>query len=430
MMTGREEEGIGEQHAAATELFPEIDFKTKQRSHLLRDRHLLPHSLLSSPRPLLDMSIEDALPPSLNLPPHLSAHKYFMVCTMTVAAWDTLVLAPRTWKLMRTEGWPTLKALFYFIRVFMPLEFTIVAVAFFDTKWSQETCQQFYLFEPICTAFLIAASSAAHAIRVYGIFDKSRTILYGMGALLGLQIVVTAIACGFWRSVPLEEGQGCIAGPKHNWVGIYWVAPTLLYACSFGLVLTRSLNSLKLKPMTLWKLMLRDGLNLFGAVFLVNLTNMLFWFITPTGENDSIKTMVSSMAAVLTSTMTLRIILSVRGPLAHGGSFALSGSTATSTSRTTHVISTRSGGVVSGLGAGASHPAHTYTLDDMRSGKPDEWAVEDLKSRELSASRDGKDDALVYPDIAASPGVSPEPNNLGVKITVDREARYENGDWK
>ncbi|KAI4525358.1 hypothetical protein K525DRAFT_234645 [Schizophyllum commune Loenen D] len=375
------------------------------------------------------MSIQDALPPSLNLPPHLSAHKYFMVCTMTVAAWDTLVLAPRTWKLMRTEGWPALKALFYFIRVFMPVEFTIVAVAFFDTKWSQNTCQQFYLFEPICTAVLIAASSAAHVIRIYGIYDKSRQVLAGMGALFALQVAVTAVACGFWRSVPLEEGQGCIAGPKHTWVGIYWVAPTLLYAASFALALSRSFASLKLKPMGLWKLMLRDGLNLFGAVFLVNLVNMIFWFvIQPTGSNDPIKTMVSSMTAVLTSTMTLRIILAVRGPLAHGGTFALSGSTSTATSRTTHVISTRSGGVVSG--ANASHAPHTYTLDDMRGGKPDEWATDELKSRDLSAAGD-KDDALVYhPDIQEGPGAVPEPNNLGVKITVDREARYENENWK
>ena len=37
----------------------------------------------------------------------------------------------------------------------------------------------------------------------------------------------------------------------------------------FALALSRSFASLKLKPMGLWKLMLRDGLNLFGAVFLV-----------------------------------------------------------------------------------------------------------------------------------------------------------------
>ena len=97
-------------------------------------------------------------PNSLNLPPHLSAQKYFFVCTLTVAAWDTLVLSPRTWRLLKTPGWPALKVLFHFLRVFMPAELVVVgkivfgllglaaavlnplffvAVAFFDTKWSQ-----------------------------------------------------------------------------------------------------------------------------------------------------------------------------------------------------------------------------------------------------------------------------------------------------
>jgi hypothetical protein len=76
------------------------------------------------------------LPPSLDLPPHLSAQKYFFVCTLTVAAWDTLVLSPRSWRLLKTKEWPFLKIAYHFLRFFMPIEFTIVGVAFFDTKWS------------------------------------------------------------------------------------------------------------------------------------------------------------------------------------------------------------------------------------------------------------------------------------------------------
>jgi hypothetical protein len=100
------------------------------------------------------MSIASELPPSLDLPPHLSAQKYFMVCTLTIAAWDSLVLSPRTWRLLKTEGWPVLKILFHFLRLFMPIEFAIVgpyrlsyltfftehpspAIAFFDTSFTQ-----------------------------------------------------------------------------------------------------------------------------------------------------------------------------------------------------------------------------------------------------------------------------------------------------
>ena len=46
------------------------------------------------------------------------------------------------------------------------------------------------------------------------------------------------------------------------------------------------------------------------------MVNMLFWFIVqPAGVSDTIKTTVTSMTAVLTTTMSLRIILSVRGSL-------------------------------------------------------------------------------------------------------------------
>ena len=113
----------------------------------------------------------------------------------------------------------------------------------------------------------------------------------------------------------------------------------------FALAVNRSLRSLSIKPLSYWKLMLRDGLNLYGAIWVVNMVNMLFWFIiTPTGPEDPIRTIVTSMAAVLTASMSMRIILAVRGSLAAGGSFAVSSSSNPSRSgNTTHVISANRG---------------------------------------------------------------------------------------
>jgi hypothetical protein len=362
------------------------------------------------------MSLADQLPPSLNLPPHLSAHKYLLVCTLTVAAWDFLVLSPRAWRLFRTPEWPALKVLFHFIRTFMPAEFVVVAVGFFDTKWSQTTCRKFYLFEPICTAVLLAATSAVHVIRIHAIYEKNRTVLLGLGALFALQIVVTGVCCAFYHSVPLLDGQGCIAGPKGNWVVVYWVAPTLLYTATLSLALIRSFKSLQAKPTSLWKLMLRDGLNLYGAVWIVNMINVLFWLIiTPTGPDDSIKTLVTSMTTVLTGAMTLRIILVVRGTLADGGSYLGTSSSQSGSSRSTHVISTSRSGVVTN----PSRIPPTYTLDDMRSKAEPEW----------HESSDGKSSVLdskggVLP--VETPGGE---GNVGVKITIDREIDYDSAPY-
>ncbi|TCD65097.1 hypothetical protein EIP91_003071 [Steccherinum ochraceum] len=357
------------------------------------------------------------LPDSLNLPPHLSAQKYFFVCTLTVAAWDTLVLSPRAWRLFRTKEWPILKIFFHILRFYMPIEFTIVGVAFFDTKWSQDqTCSHFYLFEPIMTAILLAMCSAVHVIRIHAIYEKSRAVLTGMGGLLALQIVVTGIACGFFRSTPLKEGQGCIASPKHNWVGIYWLSATLLYTASLVLAVNRSLKSLSLKPISYWKLMLRDGLNLYGAIWGVNMVNMLFWFImTPTGIEDPIKTIVTSMAAVLTTSMTLRIILSVRGSLVSGGSFAVTSASHPSRSGgTTHVIS------ASRRGDAATNPVLS-----LQQPQPATYTVPlEAKEREwVGTEYDGK--SSVGDKEVFDPATPRSPHDNGVKITVATETDYD-----
>lgn len=67
---------------------------------------------------------------------------------------------------------------------------------------------------------------------MYAIWDKSKVVMYTLGALLFVQVVVQAICCAFYDVVPLDVGQGCIAGPKHNWVAIYWVAPTIFYTAT------------------------------------------------------------------------------------------------------------------------------------------------------------------------------------------------------
>lgn len=123
----------------------------------------------------------------------------------------------------------------------------------------------------------------------------------------------------------------------------------------------------------------------------------------------------SSMAAVLTTSMSLRIILSVRGSLVHGGSFALSASTQTGSTRTTHVISTRSGAVPTNI---STHTPHTYTLDDMRSKTEADWAVDGKSSVNDAEGKAVPLDPVQDVD-------ERQLNNVGVKITIDRAVDYD-----
>ena len=219
------------------------------------------------------------------------------------------------------------------------------------------------------------------------------------------------------KVTPLLEGQGCIAEPKHAWVGIYWVSATVLYTASFALALARSLRSLQVKPISYWKLMLRDGLNLYAAIWLVNMVNMIFWFvITPTGEIDPVRTIVTSMAAVLTTTMTLRIILSVRGSLKDGGSYAVS-SAHSHSHPSTHVISTHRAAGAPGTGVVSfQQPGGPFPVSLGQEGKVQDWS--DDKASDQMAEVKGDS---VFP--MEQPPVHPaEDAPKGVKITIDREA--------
>ena len=226
------------------------------------------------------------------------------------------------------------------------------------------------------------------------------------------------LTVNFTLATPVKEGQGCIASPKHNWVGLYWVAPTALYTASLILALNRSIRSLQVKPISYWKLMLRDGLNLYGAIWIVNMVNMLFWFIiTPTGTEDPIRTIATSMAAVLTTSMTLRIILSVRGSLEKGGSYAVSSSHSHS-HPSTHVISSQriaAGGAVLSL---QQPPQGTYNVPLGADGKTHDWTDDKASDAIVEAKGEG-----VYP---VDPPISPELDEgpRGVKVTIDTEVDY------
>ena len=74
----------------------------------------------------------------------------------------------------------------------------------------EQMCQRFYLFEPICTAILLACCSFVHVLRVYAIHDQNRKVLGVMSALLAVQIVVTGICCGFYRCKRLIPSLPCL----------------------------------------------------------------------------------------------------------------------------------------------------------------------------------------------------------------------------
>jgi len=128
------------------------------------------------------------------------------------------------------------------------------------------------------------------------------------------------------------------------------------------------------------------------------------------------------MAAVITTTMTLRIILSVRGPLHYGGSFAGVWSSSTGTNSASRgVASARAPANAQSILQIASHThtAPTYTLDGMGQKTEHGWDGSEAKN-EILPGNDHKA-AFGSPDSEYESGFATAPGLQGVKITVDRE---------
>jgi hypothetical protein len=129
------------------------------------------------------------------------------------------------------------------------------------------------------------------------------------------------------------------------------------------------------------------------------------------------------MAAVITTTMTLRIILSVRGTLYSGGSFA----GVYSSSSGTHSTSRGVGSARAPANAPSVlqinsqiHPAHTYTIDGISQKVEHGWDGTDGKILPI-AEPDRKNPSINESDYDRTSAKAPGLPMHGVKITIDRE---------
>ena len=150
---------------------------------------------------------------------------------------------------------------------------------------------------------------------------------------------------------------------------------------------------------------------------------MTFLFLTTVLELNALRPY--SMAAVITTTMTLRIILSVRGPLHDGGSFAgVWSSNTVAQSATRGIASARAPTNAPSILQITSHThtAPTYTIDGIGQKTEHGWDGTERKTEVLSLpENDHKTYASPMNDSEYEAGFAKAPGLPGVTITVDRE---------
>lgn len=160
-----------------------------------------------------------------------------------------------------------------------------------------------------------------------------------------------------------------------------------------------------------------------------------------------------SMTAVLTTTMTLRVILSVKGSLAQGGTYTGMSSMHTHSSNIAssrqkdaavapHSSNTIGNNPRHSISQNRSANHQTYTIEEMRAKAERDWTAEvddvdakyviddvddvddaaSSKKYEKGMSLAGNDDDSAVNSPPPPPAVrSKGPGGIGVKVTIDRE---------
>ncbi|KAI0031762.1 hypothetical protein K488DRAFT_15864, partial [Vararia minispora EC-137] len=262
--------------------------------------------------------------PAFLAPPRLTTKRNIFMAALTIAVWDILNMSPTMRKLFvkQPRDWPLLKTLVLLLAVGLIVSQIVQGIALFYADLSREKCERFFIFEPVITTILLFTCSLVHVIRIRAIYSNSSRVFRIMVAMLVQQIVITSVCCAFYERIPVLDGQGCIAGPKALWVGVYWISTTLFYLTSMAFALRRSLESRQVVQANFRNIVFRDALLCYVTIPVVHLLTVLLCFLSvPNDAADTVRTTTTTFTLVMTCVLTLRIVFTIRSSLYDGGKF-------------------------------------------------------------------------------------------------------------
>ncbi|PPR05315.1 hypothetical protein CVT26_011574 [Gymnopilus dilepis] len=197
--------------------------------------------------------------------------------------------------------------LWFLNRYLSPLGYVVIIVSFND-QWSQGVCNRYVLYPEALkcvTAFVIGV---IFIIRLYAIYSRSVVILVFMTMILLLEIGLKIWAFTDGTSMSLPPGVvGCILMGQHYGRFVFtWVAELIFDTVVVVLTFWRTARLHQDgsgSVISLYNLILRDGLVYFTVIFAANLVTVLVFLV---------RDLVSSNDLLLIAYMQLAPVSSVR----------------------------------------------------------------------------------------------------------------------
>ncbi|TFK21378.1 hypothetical protein FA15DRAFT_82543 [Coprinopsis marcescibilis] len=200
-------------------------------------------------------------------------------------------------------------------RYITPMGYVVIIVSFHQ-PWPIDVCDRYILFPEAFKLVTSAAIGVIFVLRVHAIYYRDLRVTSSAGAVLFIQLAVKIWAFTDGTRLILPDGLvGCIlVGKTHSRIAFTWIAELIFDTMILALTLWRTIllyRRQRASPLSLYKLVIRDGVVYFGVIFAANLANVLVFMLAP----PDLKAINASFSTLITSLMVSRLILNLKSAL-------------------------------------------------------------------------------------------------------------------
>ncbi|KAK2464642.1 hypothetical protein APHAL10511_003335 [Amanita phalloides] len=243
----------------------------------------------------------------------LMAAKMYSLAACVMIYYDIMLTFADEVELIWSKKFSFFSLLWYINRYVSPLGYVVIIVSFHD-RWSDAVCDRYILFPEALKISTSLAIGVIFILRLYALY-QGRKIVVVLGSILlagELGIKIWAFTCGTRLQLP-PGLVGCIlVGKPDLRIAFTWISELIFDSIVFFATLYRAISSHSRvkgqRRVSLFDVMIRDGVIYFGVIFVANLLTVLMFMLAPA----DIKAINASFSTLITNLMVSRMILHMR----------------------------------------------------------------------------------------------------------------------
>ncbi|KAJ6564974.1 hypothetical protein DFH09DRAFT_1145416 [Mycena vulgaris] len=244
----------------------------------------------------------------------LRLHNELHVISITFLYWDHLITLRDEVRFLWRKA-KTRSTFYFFVNRYLACFGDVVITVFQFTSVPASVCRHVNLFRQLLLIINQCIVCVLLTLRIYALYGLDKRVYLGM---LGVGAVLLAVSC--WaligkNGVPEPDVVGCHIAESQR-IGVYMAVPweaLFIYDVLIFIALFYKTFAKRKESRMMWRsnsiinLLIRDGAIYFVIMALMNLANILTYYIAGPLLRGSLSTMASCMSVTLTSRLMLNL---------------------------------------------------------------------------------------------------------------------------